>query len=125
MTARSRPRARIAALKVAARFAPEVVRITSETAPTPIPTAPGWVRRQCSETTPAIPSTMATARNQGGWSSQVSTSVAKPIVNATRYMSASTIRSRRARPSSGASRTTAGSAEENQRGRRPVSLGVA
>src|SRR5881275_1673008 len=30
MTARSRPRARIAALKVAARFAPEAVRITSD-----------------------------------------------------------------------------------------------
>jgi hypothetical protein len=37
MTARSRPRARIVALKVAARFAPEAVMITRATAVTPIP----------------------------------------------------------------------------------------
>jgi hypothetical protein len=66
MMARSRPRARIAALKAAARFAPEAVRITSETTPIPIPTAPGCVRRQCSEATAAIPTTTATTRSQGG-----------------------------------------------------------
>src|ERR671916_801244 len=60
MMARSRPRARIAALKAAARFAPEAVRITSETAPIPIPTAAGWVRRQCSVMSVAIPTTTAT-----------------------------------------------------------------
>ena len=49
MIARSRPRARIAALKPAARFAPEAEMITSATAPVPIPTAAGWVRRQRSD----------------------------------------------------------------------------
>jgi hypothetical protein len=83
MTARSRPRARIAALKVAARFAPEAVRITSETAPTPIPTAPGWVRRQCSETSAAIPTTTSTTRSQGGCVCQVPARVAALIANAT------------------------------------------
>ena len=82
MMARSRPRARIAALKVATRFAPEAVRITSATTPMPIPTAPGWVRRQCSETSVAIPTTTATTRSQGGCSSHVSASVAAPIANA-------------------------------------------
>ena len=59
MTARSRPRARIAALKAAARFAPEAGMITSATAPVKIPTAAGWVRRQRSATSVAIPMTMA------------------------------------------------------------------
>ena len=78
MTARSRPRALMAPLKVAITSAPEAVRITSPTAPTPIPTAPGWLLRQCSETTVAIPTTTATTRNQVGCSSHVSTSVAAP-----------------------------------------------
>ncbi len=114
MMARSRPRARIAALKVATRFAPEAVMITSETAPTPIPTAAGWVRRQRSETSVAIPTTMATARNHGGCCSHVSTRVAVAITNATRYIVASTTRSRRSRPSSGASITTPGRVERIQ-----------
>ncbi len=84
MMARSRPRARIAALKVAARFAPEAVRTTSETAPTPIPTAAGWVRRQRSETSVAIPSTTSTTRSQGGCMSQKSARVAALIANAPR-----------------------------------------
>ncbi len=42
MIARSRPRARIAALNAAARFAPEAEMITIETAATEIPTAAGW-----------------------------------------------------------------------------------
>ena len=83
--ARSRPRARIAALKVATRFAPEAVMITIETAATPIPTAAGWVRRQRSETSAAIPTTMATTRSQGGCSSHVSARVAAPIANANTY----------------------------------------
>lgn len=58
MMARSRPRARIAALKAAARFAPEPVMITIQTAATPIPTAAGCVRRQCSETSAVTPSTI-------------------------------------------------------------------
>ena len=89
--------------------------ITIETAATPIPTAPGWVRRQRSETTVAIPTTMATGRNQGGCSSHVSTRVAALIANATRYIAASTTRSRRPRSSSGASITTA-----RQRGADPA-----
>src|SRR5215212_2196923 len=125
MTARSRPRARIAALKVAARFAPEAVRITSETAPTPIPTAPGCVRRQCSETSVAIPTTTATTRSQGGCICQVPARVAALMANATRYIVASTTRSRRPRSSSGASITTPGSAERNQPDRPSVKRAVA
>src|SRR5215208_1150005 len=123
--ARSRPRARIAALKVAARFAPEAVRITSETAPMPIPTAAGWVRRQCSETSVAIPTTTATTRSQGGCICQVPARVTALTANATRYIVASTTRSRRPRSSSGASITTPGSAERNQPDRPSVKRAVA
>src|SRR6188472_787906 len=125
MTARSRPRARIAALKVAARFAPEAVRITSETAPIPIPTAAGWVRRQCSETSVAIPTTTDTTRSQGGSICQASARVKALIANATRYIVASTTRSRRPRSSSGASITTSGSAERSQPDRPSVKRAVA
>ena len=98
---------------------------TTETAATPIPTAPGCVRRQRSETTVAITTTTATGRNQGGCSSHVSTSVAVLIANATRYIVASTTRSRRPRSSSGASITTAGSAERSQPDRPCVTRAVA
>ena len=111
MMARSRPRARIAALNAAARFAPDAEMITGATAPVKIPTAAGWVRRQCSEASAAIPTTMATTRSHGGCSVQVSTSVAAPITNASRYVIASTMRSRRPRAASGSSLTTAGSAK--------------
>ena len=97
MTARSRPRALMAPLKVAITSAPEAVRITSATAPTPIPTAPGWLLRQWSETTVAIPTTTATTRNQVGCSSHVSTSVAAPTTVANTYIVAFTTRSRRPR----------------------------
>ena len=50
----------------------------------PIPTAAGWVRRQCSETSVAIPITMATTRSQGGCICQVPARVAALIANATR-----------------------------------------
>src|SRR4051794_24011584 len=125
MTARSRPRARIAALKVAARFAPEVARITSETAPMPIPTAAGWARRQCSETSAAIPTTTFTTRSQGGYVSQLPARLAAPIANAPRYTAASTTRSRPPRSSSRASMTTPGSAERNQPDRPSVERAVA
>jgi len=125
MMARSRPQARIAALKVAARIAPEAVRITSETAPTPIPTADGWARRQCSETSVASPTRMATTRNHGGCSCHVSARVAALIANATRYIVASTTRSRCPRASAGASITTPGSAERIQPDIRRVNPAVA
>ena len=88
--ARSRPRARMAALKVATTSAPEAVRITSATTPMPIPTAPGRLLRQWSETTVAIPTTMATTRSQVGCSSHVSASVAAPTTVANTYIAAST-----------------------------------
>ena len=70
--------------------------ITVEIAPTPIPTAAGWVRRQRSETIVPIPTTMATTRSQGGCSSHVVASVAEAIANEIRYIAASTTRSRAA-----------------------------
>ncbi len=79
MIQRSRPRARIAALKSATRLAPEAVMITVEITPTPIPTSAGWVRRQRSETIVPSPTTMATTRSQGGCSSHVVASVAEAI----------------------------------------------
>src|SRR3954451_18476743 len=125
MTARSRPRARIAALKVAARFAPEAVSTTSETTPMPIPTAPGWLRRQCSETSVAIPTTTATTRSQGGCICQVPARVAALTPNATRKIVPSPTRSRWPRSSPGASTTTSGSAERNQPDRPSVKRAVA
>gem|GEM_PF-4595374 len=69
---------------MAARFAPEPVMITSATTPTKIPTAAGWLRRQRSDTSDAIPTTIATTRSHGGCRCQVSARVAALIVNARR-----------------------------------------
>jgi hypothetical protein len=91
MTARSRPRALMAPLNVATTSAPEAVRITSATAPAPMPTAPGWLLRQRRETTVAIPATMATTRSQAGCCSHVSLApMHDEVMSATQWAHAGT-----------------------------------